>query len=70
MEERTPRLEVAQVGSRSPRWFGLQAKATADEFGWAKTYCTEYVALARLFGCLLVTLDARLGGDRCQPCLL
>jgi predicted nucleic acid-binding protein len=32
----------------------------ADELGWAKTYDAEYVALAGLLGCLLVTLDARL----------
>jgi predicted nucleic acid-binding protein len=34
--------------------------------GWAKTYDAEYVALARLLGCRLVTLDARLrrGADR------
>jgi predicted nucleic acid-binding protein len=38
----------------------------ADEMGWAKTYDAEYVALARLLGCRLVTLDARLrrGADR------
>jgi len=34
--------------------------------GWAKTYDAEYVALARLLSCRLVTLDARLrrGADR------
>lgn len=38
----------------------------ASEFGWAKTYDAEYVALARLLGCRLVTLDLRLrrGADR------
>jgi predicted nucleic acid-binding protein len=38
----------------------------ADEMGWAKTYDAEYVALARLLECRLVTLDARLrrGADR------
>jgi predicted nucleic acid-binding protein len=30
------------------------------EFGWARTYDAEYVALARLLGCRLVTLDGRL----------
>jgi predicted nucleic acid-binding protein len=37
-----------------------------EEMGWAKTYDAEYVALARLLGCRLVTLDARLrrGADR------
>jgi predicted nucleic acid-binding protein len=38
----------------------------AEELGWAKTYDAEYVALARLLQCRLVTLDARLrrGADR------
>jgi predicted nucleic acid-binding protein len=39
---------------------GDEAWRLADEFGWAKTYDAEYVALARLLGCRLVTLDARL----------
>ena len=54
------RLEASPVSSRSPRRLGPEAWATADEFGWAKTYDAEYVALARLLGCHLVTLDARL----------
>lgn len=38
----------------------------AVEMGWAKTYDAEYVALARLLSCRLLTLDARLrrGADR------
>jgi predicted nucleic acid-binding protein len=41
---------------------GLQQAAwmLADEFGWAKTYDANYVALARQLGCRLVTVDARL----------
>jgi len=31
-----------------------------DEFGWAKTYDAQYVALARILACRLVTLDGRL----------
>ena len=37
-----------------------EARGIADEFGWAKTYDAEYVALAQLSGCRLVTADARL----------
>ncbi len=43
-----------------------EAWTIADELGWAKTYDAEYIALARLRGCLLVTSDLRLrrGADR------
>jgi predicted nucleic acid-binding protein len=38
----------------------------AEDFGWAKTYDAEYVALAKLNDCRLVTVDRRLrrGADR------
>lgn len=38
----------------------------AEEFGWAKTYDAEYVALAKTESCRLVPLDSRLrrGTDR------
>jgi predicted nucleic acid-binding protein len=38
----------------------------AEDFGWAKTYDAEYVALAKLNDCRLVTVDGRLrrGADR------
>jgi predicted nucleic acid-binding protein len=38
----------------------------ASELGWAKTYDAEYVALAALLRCRLVTVDGRLrrGADR------
>jgi predicted nucleic acid-binding protein len=38
----------------------------ASELGWAKTYDAEYVALAALLQCRLVTVDSRLrrGADR------
>lgn len=47
---------------------GLREEAwrIADDFGWAKTYDAEYVALAKVSSCRLVTVDARLrrGADR------
>jgi predicted nucleic acid-binding protein len=60
------RLERCPVKSRSRRDLGREAWRVADELGWAKTYDAEYVALARLLGCRVVTLDARLrrGADR------
>ena len=36
------------------------AYAIAERLGWAKTYDAEYIALARLIGCPLLTADARL----------
>lgn len=37
-----------------------EAWKIADDFGWAKTYDAEYVALAKLSECRLMTVDARL----------
>lgn len=54
------------VGEQRPEGLALEAWRLAAEFGWAKTYDAEYLALARLLGCRLVTLDVRLrrGADR------
>jgi predicted nucleic acid-binding protein len=43
-----------------------EAWKLARAFGWAKTYDAEYVALAALLDCTLITLDGRLrrGTDR------
>jgi predicted nucleic acid-binding protein len=59
---------LARVGVKSrihPR-LAEEAWRIADELGWAKTYDAEYVALASLLGCRLVTVDGRLrrGADR------
>jgi predicted nucleic acid-binding protein len=54
------RLERVTVKRQSHRRLHSEAWRIADELGWAKTYDAEYVALASLLHCRLVTLDARL----------
>ncbi len=53
-------LEAAPVKSRTHRSLGREAWRVADQMGWAKTYGAEYVALAMLLNCRLVTMDGRL----------
>lgn len=62
------RARLGRLGARRarhPRLLG-EAWRIAGELGWARTYDAEYVALASLLGCRLVTVDARLrrGADR------
>lgn len=54
------------VRERRHRRLGATAWRIANELGSAKTYDAEYLALAELSGCQLVTLDRRLrrGADR------
>jgi predicted nucleic acid-binding protein len=54
------RLKAAPVSARNPRRLLDEAWKIADRFGWAKTYDAEYVALAQLLKCRLMTLDSRL----------
>jgi predicted nucleic acid-binding protein len=54
------RLGVAPVRRRTPAGLAREAWRVADELGWAKTYDAEYVALARMLDCPLLTVDARL----------
>jgi predicted nucleic acid-binding protein len=57
------KLEIAE---RRPEDLTATAWQISEDFGWAKTYDSEYIALAKLHDCRLVTLDGRLrrGADR------
>jgi predicted nucleic acid-binding protein len=54
------RLAVADVSPRRAKGLTAEAWRIADRFGWAKTYDAEYLALARLLRCRLLTTDAKL----------
>lgn len=54
------RLRDAPVDVRDPDGLSDAAWDIAEKLGWAKTYDAEYVALARMLECALVTLDVRL----------
>jgi predicted nucleic acid-binding protein len=49
-----------EIDERRPEGLTTAAWQLADEFGWAKTYDAEYVALAKILKCKLVTIDMRL----------
>lgn len=54
------RVLSAPIRRREPDGLAREAWKVADDLGWAKTYDANYVALARMLGCRLVTLDARM----------
>lgn len=54
------RLLKADIEIRTPSGLTEAAWDVADELGWAKTYDAQYVALARILGCKLVSIDERL----------
>jgi predicted nucleic acid-binding protein len=53
-------LESGAVKERRNKRLGIEAWNVSDELGWAKTYDAEYLALARLLGAELATLDHRM----------
>jgi predicted nucleic acid-binding protein len=59
-DEALGRLISAPIATRRPLRLAEEAWRVADELGWAKTYDAEYLALARLLRCRLLTLDGRL----------
>jgi predicted nucleic acid-binding protein len=60
------RLTTAPIQRLDPPDLGVMTWMIADELGWGRTYDAEYVALAKLLNCRLVTLDTRLrrGAER------
>jgi hypothetical protein len=54
------RLAAADVSPRRPKGLIEEAWRIADRLGWAKTYDAEYLALAQLLKCRLLTTDAKL----------
>lgn len=50
----------APIEGHSERELYRRAWQIAQQTGWAKTYDAEYVALAQILDCPLITLDARL----------
>ncbi len=59
-------LDAGWLRPRTHPRLTTEAWRVADELGWLKTYDAEFVALARLLGCRLVTTDGRLrrGAER------
>lgn len=59
-------LGACPVQRRTPSGLQAQAFRLAEELGWAKTYDAEYLALAQILGCKVLTVDGRMrrGADR------
>jgi predicted nucleic acid-binding protein len=60
------RLEASPLRRQEPERLQHTAWQIADQLGQARTYDAEYVALAQILSCRLVTLDLRLrrGAER------
>jgi predicted nucleic acid-binding protein len=53
-------IEDAPIRIRTHRLLSEETWRVADDMGWTKTYHAEYLALARLLRCQMVTTDLRL----------
>ena len=53
-------LDGAPIAARTHPRLSVKAWEIADQLGWAKTHDAEYIALAILLECRLVTVDERL----------
>ncbi|MEX1140955.1 MAG: type II toxin-antitoxin system VapC family toxin [Thermoleophilaceae bacterium] len=54
------RLDAASIRCENPADLGRNAWTLATDMGWGRTYDAEYVALAQILDCRLVTVDGRL----------
>lgn len=54
------RLDEVEIQRSIPATLYLEAWSIAEQLGWAKTYDAEYIALARIHNCRVITRDARL----------
>jgi len=59
-EQTLSALLEAPIERAMPPGLYREAYVLAARLGWAKSYDAEYVALARLLACPLLTADARL----------
>jgi predicted nucleic acid-binding protein len=53
-------LAQAPIARVEDTRIGQEAWRFADELGWARTYDAEYLAVAHILGCRLLTVDMRL----------
>lgn len=54
------RLAKVEIARTIPPGLYREAWAVAEQLGWARTYDAEYLALARILNCRVITRDARL----------